>query len=225
MGSSSPPTLKDGDRLTRDEFERRYDAMPHLQKAELIEGVVRVPSPVRCRHHGSPHSSLVGWLFAYRARTRGVVLAANASVRLDMGNMPQPDAVLFIRPENGGTAMIDDDDYLTGAPELVGEISASTVHDDLHDKLQAYERNGVREYVVWRVEISQVDWYVLRATGYERLSPEEDGTFRSTVFAGLWLDPVALVNVDFDTLLGVLARGLDSAEHAEFTARLHRAGT
>ncbi|MEB3275024.1 MAG: hypothetical protein VKJ85_14675 [Prochlorothrix sp.] len=33
------PTLENGDRLSRPEFERRYQAMSHLKKAELIEGV------------------------------------------------------------------------------------------------------------------------------------------------------------------------------------------
>src|SRR5205823_9158563 len=101
-GTNAIPPLKDGDRLTRDEFERRYDAMPQLRKAELIEGVVHVPSPVRCEHHGEPHLSLVGCLFLYRARTPGVRGADNASVRLDLGNMPQPDGLLFISPEHGG---------------------------------------------------------------------------------------------------------------------------
>jgi len=32
--------LEPGDHLTREEFERRYDATPGLKKAELIEGVV-----------------------------------------------------------------------------------------------------------------------------------------------------------------------------------------
>jgi hypothetical protein len=53
------PPLENGDRLTRDEFERRYDAMPHLKKAELIEGEVYIPSPVRHGRHSHPHTRLV----------------------------------------------------------------------------------------------------------------------------------------------------------------------
>jgi Uma2 family endonuclease len=222
-GTHSIPPLKEGDRLTRDEFERRYDAMPHLKKAELIEGVVHMPSPVRQRHHSAPHSSLVGWLFLYRARTPGVESGDNPSVRLDLGNMPQPDAVLFIQPEYQGQIRIDEDDYINGAPDLVAEVAASSEGYDLHDKLPAYQRNGVREYIVWRVLKRQVDWFVLREAGYEALVPAEDGILRSTVFPGLWLDPAALVRGDFDTLLDVLQRGLDSPEHAEFAARLQRA--
>ena len=108
-------------------------------------------------------------------------------------------------------------------PDLVAEVSASSESHDLHEKLQAYQRNGVREYLVWRVLNRQVDWFVLHEGGYQRLAPAEDGTLRSTVFPGLWLDPTALMRDDFDTLLDVLQRGLDSPEHAGFAARLGQA--
>jgi len=214
------PPLENGDRLTRDEFMRRYEAMPDLKKAELIEGVVYVPSPVRQEYHGEPHSSLVGWLFLYRARTPGVKLGDNSTVHLDLINTPQPDAVLFIEPEHGGQVKIDAEGYIEGAPDLVAEVAASSASYDLHDKLRAYQRNRVREYIVWRVFDHQVDWFVLREDRYERLSPEQDGTLHSTIFPGLWLDASALLSDDFDRLLGVLQHGLDSPEHARFVARL-----
>ena len=176
------PPLKDGDRLTHDEFMRRYDAMPDLKKAELIEGVVYVPSPVRSDHHGEPHSNLGGWLFLYRVKTPGLKLADNATVCLDIGNTPQPDDVLFIISAHGGQARVNEDGYIQGAPELVAEVAASTASYDLHGKLRAYERNGVREYVVWRVLEKMVDWFVLRDGRFEKLSPEVDGTLHSTVF-------------------------------------------
>ena len=106
VGTDMIPPLNEGDHLTREEFERRYDAMPHLKKAELIEGVVHVPSPVRCDHHGEPHLTLGGWLYHYRWKTPGVRAADNSSVRLDMGNMPQPDCLMFITPESGGRAKL-----------------------------------------------------------------------------------------------------------------------
>lgn len=34
--------LENGDRLSRFEFEHRYQAMPELKKAELVEGVVYI---------------------------------------------------------------------------------------------------------------------------------------------------------------------------------------
>src|SRR2546421_625978 len=94
--SKGIPPLENGDRLTRAEFERRYEAMPELKKAELIEGVVYVPSPVRHEQHGGPQFALSTWLGHYQAFTPGVRGSDNATVRLDLNNEPQPDEVLFI---------------------------------------------------------------------------------------------------------------------------------
>jgi Uma2 family endonuclease len=217
------PPLKQGDRLSRDEFERRYDAMPNLRKAELIEGVVHVPSPVRHRRHSAPHFSLIGWLFNYRARTPGLEGGDNPSVRLDMGSMPQPDCLLFIAPEFGGQAKIDDDDYVSGGPDLVAEVAASSAQHDVNEKFEVYRRHGVREYLVWRVLDREIDWFVLREGSFEKLSPADDGILRSTIFPGLWLDPKALLNDNCEALLDVLQLGLDSPEHAAFKDQLRQA--
>src|ERR1035438_6252579 len=83
---SPTPPLQSGDRLTADEFERRYDAMPHLKKAELIEGVVYVPSPVSFDDHAGPHFDLITWLGFYRTFTPGVRGGDNATLRLNLGN-------------------------------------------------------------------------------------------------------------------------------------------
>ena len=217
------PPLNEGDRLTRDEFERRYDAMPNVRKAELIEGVVHVPSPVRQRRHFAPHFRLIGWLFSYRARTPGLEGGDNPSVRLDLGSVPQPDCLLFISPEYGGRTKIDDDDYVNGGPDLVAEVAASSAHYDVNKKLDVYRSHGVREYLLWRVLDQEIDWFVLREGHYEKLSPAEDGILRSTIFPGLWLDPIALLRDDCGTLLDVLQRGLDSPEHVAFKNELQRA--
>jgi hypothetical protein len=214
------PPLVDGERLTRDEFERRYDAMPGLKKAELIEGVVHMPSPVRLDQHGSPYSSVVGWLWVYRAGTPGMRAGDNSSIRLDLGNMPQPDALAIIEPRYGGRARVGADGYVEGGPELVAEVAASTADHDLGAKLEAYRRNGVQEYLVWRVFDRAIDWFVLRDGRYERLEPGSDGILRSEVFPGLWLDPAAMIGDDSARVLAVVQRGIASAEHAEFVARL-----
>jgi hypothetical protein len=224
-GQSGPPPLEPGDRLTRAEFERRYDAMPRLKKAELIEGVVYVPSPVRQRRHGRPHAHLITWLGAYEAATLGVEVGGNSSARLDLDNEPQPDALMFIDPARGGQARISLDDYIEGAPELVGEVSASSVSIDLGIKLNVYRRNGVREYVVWRVLNQEVDWFVLREGNYERLNPSADGLLKSEVFPGLWLDVPALVRGDMAAVLATVLKGLATAEHAAFVERLAASGT
>src|SRR5437868_7422628 len=129
--SKSVPALEPGDRLTRAEFERRYEAMPEVKKAELIEGVVYMPSPVRVIHHGSPSRLMSTWMGTYQAFTPGLIGADNTTARLDATNEPQPDALLMIAPAHGGQARISIDDYIEGAPELVGEVTASRAHIDL----------------------------------------------------------------------------------------------
>lgn len=218
------PPLETGDRLTRAEFERRYEAMPHLKKAELIEGVVYVPSPVRHRRHGRPNARLVTWLGVYEAATPGVEAADNTTARLDVDNEPQPDGLLLIDPARGGQARISVDDFIEGAPELAAEIAASSVSYDLNIKLNVYRRNGVREYVVWRVLNREIDWFVLREGQFERLLPDAQGIYRSEVFPGLWLDAPALLRGDLAAVLARLQEGTRSPEHAAFVARLHAAG-
>ncbi len=218
------PPLENGDHLTRDDFMQRYEAMSDLKKAELIEGVVFVPSPVRHLHHGKPHSSLVGWLFVYGSATPGLELSDNSTVLLDMNSAAQPDCVLFIQSACGGKVVIDDAGYITGAPDLVAEVAASSASYDLHAKLAAYERSGVREYIVWRVIDGVIDWFTLRDGRYEKLSPEPDGTVHSTAFPGLWLDPAAMVRGDLATVQSVVQRGVSSPEQTAFVIRLHAAG-
>jgi Uma2 family endonuclease len=217
------PPLEPGDRLTREEFERRYEAMPCLKKAELIEGVVYMPSPVRHQLHGQPHSNIIGWLTTYQAATSGVGTGINSTLRLDLTNEPQPDALLLIEPACGGRARISDKDYIESAPELVAEIASSTASHDLGTKMESYRRNGVQEYLVWRVLDREVDWLVLREGQYQRLTPDGEGWLKSLVFPGLWLDVPALVEGNLSRVLAVVQQGIASPEHAEFVARLNRA--
>ena len=214
------PRLEPGDRLSRAEFERRYLAMPDVKKAELIEGVVYMASPVRMDVHGRPHADLLAWLATYRSATPGVSAGDNTTLKLDNDNMPQPDALLMIEPAFGGQAKIDEGGYVQGAPELVAEIASSSVSIDLNDKLQVYRRNGVREYIAWRVLDRAIDWFVLRDGEYLRFSPGGDGIVRSEVFPGLWLDSSAMLDGKLDAVLAVLQRALVSSEHREFLDHL-----
>jgi Uma2 family endonuclease len=222
-GNGAIAPLKDGDRLTRDEFERRYLAMPDLKKAELVEGVVHVPSPVRQRYHGRPHSHLNFWICAYEGGTPGVEAGDNSTVRLDLNNVPQPDCLLFVQPEHRGRVRISEDGYIEGAPELVAEVAASSASIDVGSKLESYRRNGVHEYIVWRVLDQRIDWFVLRGDAFELLVPEGDGILRSSVFPGLWLDPAALIRGDVNSVFAIVQAGLASPEHLDFVARLQKA--
>ena len=212
------PLLQSGDRLSAVEFERRYEAMPGV-RAELIEGVVYVSSPVSA-DHGEPHMTAIFWLGTYRTATPGVVGGVDTTIRLDLDNRPQPDGHLRILAENGGRARISEDRYLIGAPDLVIEIARSTVSYDLHDKLNAYRRNEVRDYVVWRVDDSEIDWFTLEGGRYVRLALTTEGYYRSVALPGLWLDPAALIQEDYAVILRVAQEGLASPEHAAFVAHL-----
>jgi Uma2 family endonuclease len=217
------PPLQNGDRLTRDEFERRWEAMPELKRAELIEGVVYMAPPaVSHDWHSAPHFDLILAVGSYRSATPGIRGGDNGSIRLDLDNMPQPDVYLIVLPSHGGQAKISGDGYVEGAPEFVAEVAASSVSYDLHDKLKVYRRNGVREYVVWRVYDGVIDWFTLRNGQYEALPPGPDGVFRSEVLPGLWLDAAALMRGDMMIVAKVAQQGLSTTEHATFAAELQR---
>jgi Uma2 family endonuclease len=213
------PPLENGDRLTRPEFERRYRAMPQVKKAELIEGVVYMASALRFKSHGKPHGYLSTWLGVYASATRGVELGIEPTVRLDLDNEPQPDAVLLIEPEFGGQARLSEDDYIEGPPELVAEIAASSSAIDLGDKKRAYRRSGIQEYIVWQVFERRLDWFSWQDGDYVLLPLEWDGVIRSRVFPGLWLAVGDLLAGDMAQVLAVLQNGLATAEHQEFEAR------
>lgn len=210
------PLLENGDKLSLYEFERRYNAMPNLKKAELIEGIVYMPAALRFRSHGQPHGWILTWLGTYEAATPGVALGVEPTVRLDLDNEPQPDAVLLISPEAGGQARLSEDDYIEGAPELIVEIAASSVAIDLHAKKQAYRRNGVKEYIVWQVLDQKLTWFYLEQGEYLELATDSNGILRSQVFPGLWLGVAELLAGNMQFVLTVLQTGLQSSEHAAF---------
>lgn len=205
--SAITPVLESGDRLDREEFERRYEARRDDLKCELIGGVVYVASPVR-RPHSWHQGLLAGWLYLYAEATPGVDPLDNPSVRLGPFDEPQPD--LLLRLLEGGTSKVDAEGYVVGPPELVVEVAHSSVAHDLHDKKDCYERHGVREDLVVLVEEQEVRWFALDGGRYARLAPEADGTLRSRVFPGLWLDPRALFAGDRARLAAVLRQGLQA---------------
>ncbi|NEQ60326.1 MAG: Uma2 family endonuclease [Moorea sp. SIO4A1] len=214
------PVLENGYLLSRGEFERRYQAMPHLKKAELIEGIVYMGSPLRFESQAEPHANLLVWLGNYKIATPGVRLGDNPTVRLDLDNEPQPDVVLLIDSNCGGQSRLDDDGYIEGAPELVAEIAASTASIDLRDKKRVYRRNGVKEYLVWQVIDQRFDWFSWQEGDYVSLVADQEGIIRSQVFPGLWLAVSALLAEDMVKVMATLQAGLASKEHQEFLQQL-----
>jgi Uma2 family endonuclease len=202
--TDAPVSLESGDHLAREEFHRRYLARPDIKKAELIDGVVYVPSPVRVRQHGRPHAFVVGWLSHYVALVPEILLADNATIYLDGRAEVQPDAFLW-RPEPG-LAHETEDGYFEGAPQLIVEVTASSVSYDLHVKKEAYCRNGVREYVVWRVIDGAIDWFRLQDGEYLLVEPDADGIVESEQFPGLRLHIPSMLAGDLSTVLARLSQ-------------------
>jgi Uma2 family endonuclease len=197
--TAKPLTLESGDRLTQAEFHRRYLASTRIKRAELVEGVVYVTGRVTAMH-GEAHAAAIGWLGNYWSRHPDLHLMTAGTVILDVDNEVQPDAFLW-REEPGGPHL-NADGYVQGAPQLVVEAALSSASYDLHDKLRAYERNGVREYVVWRVADGAIDWFRLGEGAYERVEPDAAGLIESTTFPGLRLHVAKMLGGD---LAGVLA--------------------
>jgi Uma2 family endonuclease len=197
------PPLEAGDHLSVAEFMRRYEASPNIRKAQLIEGIVHMPSPVNASFHAEPDSLIQGWLFTYSLAHPELKVFPNASLYLDGENVVQPDAILC-SPKKGGRVWLDEVGYLHGAPELVVEVSSTTTSIDLHTKLRAYQRNGVGEYLVWLVKDKRVLWYEL-VEGEYVVKKEQAGKLTSRLFPGLVLDVKALLKLDKAKVVRALA--------------------
>jgi Uma2 family endonuclease len=190
------PELESGDRLTREEFHQRYCRRPDLRKAELVNGVVYVPSPARWGKHGKHQSIVQLWLGTYAVNRPEIGVGDNDTVYLSADDEVQPDAILFRLTGPNRGARVTDDGYIEGAPELVVQVAASSASYDLHDKKEAYRRAGVLEYVAWRVLDEAIDWFRLRSGEYVLIQPDADGILESTTFPGLRLNVAAMLAGD-----------------------------
>jgi Uma2 family endonuclease len=215
------PALENGDRLDQKTFHARYLAMPKHVRAELIGGIVYMPSPLK-RRHGRHGSRFIHWLCEYELATPGTECLENTTTILGPQSEPEPDGCLIILPECGGQTWEDDEGFLNGAPEFIAEVSHSSESIDLHAKKMDYETAGVREYMVVALRTNQVFWFVRRRGKFRELACGRDGIYRSEVFPGLWLDPAALLRRDGKRVLAVLRKGLASREHVAFTEKLAR---
>ncbi len=219
--ASAATPLVEGQRLDQATFHERYELMPPETRAELINGVVYMPSPVGPEHGRSVVPVLV-WLSYYQENTPGVDVLDNASTALDNNREPQPDAQLRILPEYGGRSQTTRR-FVRGVPELIAEVSHTSRYTDLGPKFDDYERVGVLEYVVRALEPDELLWFVLRDGQLAELPADPNGIIRSRTFPGLWLDPRALLEGDNRRLRQVLDQGLATEEHGAFVERLAKA--
>jgi Putative restriction endonuclease len=212
------PPLVNGDHLDQKTFHKRYEAMPGV-RAQLIGGIVYMSSPMKPPHSFSD-GLLVHWLVEYALATEGTRALPGATHKLGADSEPEPDGSLVILPDHGGQTWIDEDGYLNGASEWMGEISDSSESIDLNRKKLDYEKAGVREYMVAALRTAQVFYFIRRRGKFKALAADVDGNFRSLVFPGLWLDPKALLKGDGKRLLAVLRKGLATPEHSAFVEKL-----
>jgi Uma2 family endonuclease len=214
----APQTLVEGQHLDQPTFHALYEMMPPGTRAELINGIVFKPSPVGIAH-GIAHAPVIVWLHYYAENTSGVQVLDNATTILGWKSEPQPDALLRILPECGGRTR-NVKGFIQGAPELVVEVSKATRYIDLGPKLADYEQAGVLEYVVHALDPDEVVWFKQDQGVLDQKLIAGDGIYRSEVFPGLWLDPLALLNNDGRRIRAVLDLGCATPEHAAFVARL-----
>jgi len=217
--------LRDGERMSVEEFERRWEAMPDLKRAELIEGRVYMnAAALRWDWHAEPYGILMLALAFYGAYTPGALFGTEPSVRMEEGSLPQPDGVLRISEEFGGQTKIEGG-FVVGGPELVAEISASSERHDLGVKKDLYFRCGVREYLNWSVLEERIVLFHRDADQFVELNLESDGMLKSRVFPGLWLDPTAMIQHDRLRVIEVLQLGIQSSEHQAFVKELEQRRT
>jgi Uma2 family endonuclease len=220
FGDRSIPPLQAGDHLSREEFLRIWELHPEIKRAELIGGMVYMPSPLSVEH-GDMEGEIGGWLFAYKSRTPGTAVGHNAT-SFFMADTPQADVHLRILTECGGNSWTKDK-YLAGTPELFVEICLSSAAYDLHQKFKLYQSSGVPEYLTVLMFEREIRWHVLVNGAYQVMPPGADGLWRSRIFPGLWLDGPALLAGDSQRLLARLDEGLRSTEHEAFVAKLAKA--
>ena len=211
--------LSRGKKLSRSEFLRIWERHPEIKRAELIGGVVFMPSPLSSAHAKKDFHA-AGWLLHYNAYTPGTEGGTNATT-LILDDSPQPDINLRILPECGGVSWIEQG-YLAGVPEMFTEICVSSAAYDLHEKLDLYQAAKIPEYLAILVKEHEIRWHILKDGVYQLLPPDADGIHRSRIFPGLWLDGAALLAGDLARLLAKLDEGLRSPEHQAFVEKLAR---
>ena len=213
------PPLNSGDHLSRAEFRRRYGMYPEIKKAELIEGVVIVDSPVH-RQHGRPHFQISAILGVFVAHTPGLLAGDNESVVLDQDNELQPDLFVGIDATRGGQVVDSEEGPLMGVPEFVVEVAASSAAYDLHSKLNVYQRNGVQEYLVLLAYEREMRFFRLIDGEYIAVEPDAEGVLRSQVLPGFWFRSDWFWEGRLAELLQLVQEGIGSPEHQEFVGSL-----
>ena len=223
LAGSTPSILYNGQNLDQPEFHELYLLTPKNFRAELIEGVVHVASPLGYSH-GTFDSTFNWFLKNYTYETPGLSVMSGGTTKLNLKNEYQPDLAMLVKPGLGGQVILDAKGYVVGCPDLVVEVSASTLATDLKQKKQVYESTGAREYIVIDTRHRAIFWFRRRRGKFADLYPDPGGVYRSVEFPGLWLDAPAFFREDDRQMTAVLREGLATPEYAAFAAGLANMG-
>ncbi len=171
---------------------RRYERLPEVKRAELLEGTVCVHPPLI--YSLSHRRTLLTYLLVrYQMLHPETETVGNTTWLIDGENVAQPDS--SYRVKRGGSSWLDQEGFLRGVPEMVFEVTS-----DIHSRKDLYQRVRAQEFVHWRVEFEAIDFYRLDSGSgvFLKEQPDADGVWRSWVFPGLALDVDALFRNDLN---------------------------
>jgi len=204
--------FENGDEMDQPTFHRLYKIMPRNFRAELIGGVVYYKMPTKYQH-GKPHPMLVLWLGTYAYDTPGCGFRTTTTSVLDPMSEPEPDVMLYVCREFGGSVYVDEEDFVTGVPNFITEVANSSLAIDLDRKKVDYQRAGVQEYLFILAKEQRLVWFELLDGLYVEKQTDVDGVLKSTIFPGLWLSPDSLFEEHSAALLGTLREGMATADY------------
>ena len=208
--------LREGDYTTVDRFRPARAAAPHLPRAELLRGIVRLNDAPRSARRTSLTTALKAWARQYEVETPGVVLAVDVRATLSPRDEAFCDAALYVPADRRCVPAADADGAprLEGPPALALCVSEEKGDRDLGDRIEALRQGGVTEFVAAGAG-GGLQWFRLDAD--PRRPGRGGGYLKSAVFPGLWL-PESVLNPDpekVDVVAAVRA-GCGTLDHALF---------
>ncbi len=202
-----PQVVQELQALLAEEHEQRqafYDALDPSVKAEWINGVAVVHSPVRLSHSdasGTLYRLIGNYLDLHPL---GAVHHEKVMIQLTR-NSYEPD-VCFFRAATA--ASFTPDMVLFPAPDFVAEVlSDSTAARDRGVKFTDYAAHGISEYWIIDADAEEIEQYVLHEGDYQLRQRATTGAIRSAVIAGFRIPVRALFDpaVRRSTLQAILA--------------------
>lgn len=189
-------------------FEEFCRIVREDQKADLINGVIYMPSP-----ENTDDNELFIWLVTLmnlfvRRKKLGQIYGSRVAFRLAEKHGPEPD-IAFVRTENmervtrGG---------VEGPADLAIEIvSPDSVERDYYLKRELYELYRIPEYWIIDEMDQTVTLLRLKQAKYREVRPQK-GEMHSQVLTGFWLRPEWLWQQprpdEIETLETILAKQL-----------------